>query len=103
MRDILFRLIASITFTSCQLTQQKTDSLAILTTNDRVQMVFAETSSVLSQFTSMNVFLNGEYIGNTIHFPVIINPVTQMDNHLVSQGLLATSYADFVRSIVLNV
>ena len=43
----------------------------------------------------MDVFLNGEYVGNTVDVPVFMVPVTQTENHLVPQGLIAASYADF--------
>ena len=41
----------------------------------------------------MDLFLNGEYVGNTVDVPVFMLPVTQTENHLVPQGLFAASYA----------
>ena len=43
----------------------------------------------------MDVFLNSEYVVNTGDVPVIMVPVTQLENHLVAQGLFAASYTDF--------
>ena len=74
---------------------QKTKPLASLETVDSPQIVIAETSAVLSQFASVDVFLNGEYVGNTGDVPVMTIPVTQANNHIVAQGLFAASYAKF--------
>ena len=57
--------------------------------------MIAETSALLSQFASVDVFLNGEYVGNTGDVPVITIPVMQANNHIVVQGLFAASYAEF--------
>jgi hypothetical protein len=88
-----FALIGSLT--GCQLVPQKTKPLASLETVDSPQIVIAETSAVLSQFASVDVFLNGEYVGNTGDVPVMTIPVTQANNHIVAQGLFAASYAKF--------
>ena len=74
---------------------QKTKPLASLETVDSPQIVIAETSAVLSQFASVDVFLNGEYVGNTGDVPVMTSPVTQANNHIVAQDLFAASYAEF--------
>ncbi len=95
MRHLLTCFAVLMTVTGCQLTPQKTDPLAVLETIEGPQIIIAETSAVLSQFASMDVFLNGEYVGNTGDVPVIMVPVTQTENHLVAQGLFAASYADF--------
>ena len=95
MRHLLNCLAVLMTVTGCQLTPQKTDPLAVLETIEGPQIIIAETSAVLSQFASMDLFLNGEYVGNTGDVPVIMVPVTQTENHLVAQGLFAASYADF--------
>ena len=84
-----------ITVTGCKLTPQKTNSLAFLETTEGPHVIIAATTALLSQFASMNAFLNGEYVGNTGDVPVIIGPVTQTDNHLVAPGLFGASYADF--------
>ena len=73
----------------------KTKPLASLETVDSPQIMIAETSAVLSQFASVDVFLNGEYVGNTGDVPVMTIPVTQANNHIVAQGLFAASYAKF--------
>ena len=95
MRHLLICLAVLMTVTGCQLTPQKADPLAVLETIEGPQIIIAETSAVLSQFASMDVFLNGEYVGNTGDVPVIMLPVTQTENHLVAQGLFVASYADF--------
>ena len=95
MRHLLTCLAVLMTVTGCQLTPQKADPLAILETIEGPQIIIAETSAVLSQFASMDVFLNGEYVGNTGDVPVIMLPVTQTENHLVAQGLFVARYADF--------
>ena len=95
MRHLLTCLAVLMTVTGCQLEPQKTDPLAALETTEGPQIIIAETSAVLSQFASMDVFLNGEYVGNTGDVPVIMLPVTQTENHLVAQGLFVASYADF--------
>ena len=95
MRHLLTCLAVLMTVTGCQLEPQKTDPFAALETIEGPQIIIAETSAVLSQFASMDVFLNGEYVGNTGDVPVIMLPVTQTENHLVAQGLFAASYADF--------
>jgi len=94
IRHVLFFLAILITVTGCQLTPQKTDPIAVLETIKGPHIIIAETSAVLSQFASMDVFLNGEYVG-TSNVPIIMVPVIQTNNHLVTQGLFATSYADF--------
>ncbi len=95
MRHLLTCLAVLMIVTGCQLAPQKTDPLAALETTEGPQIIIAETSAVLSQFASMDVFLNGEYVGNTGDVPVIMLPVTQTENHLVAQGLFVASYADF--------
>ena len=95
MRHLLTCLAVLMIVTGCQLAPQKTDPLAALETTEGPQIIIAETSAVLSQFASMDVFLNGEYVGNTGDVPVIMLPVTQTENHLVVQGLFVASYADF--------
>ena len=95
MRHLLTCLAVLMIVTGCQLAPHKTDPLAALETTEGPQIIIAETSAVLSQFASMDVFLNGEYVGNTGDVPVIMLPVTQTENHLVAQGLFVASYADF--------
>ena len=95
MRHLLTCLAVLMTVTGCQLEPQKTDPFAALEAIEGPQIIIAETSAVLSQFASMDVFLNGEYVGNTGDVPVIMLPVTQTENHLVAQGLFVASYADF--------
>ena len=74
---------------------QKTNSLASLETAEGPHIVIAETSALLSQFASVDVFLNAEYVGNTGDVPVMTIPVTQGNNHIVAQSLFAASYAEF--------
>ena len=57
--------------------------------------MIAETSAFLSQFASVDVFLNREYVGNTGDVPVMTTPVTQGNNHIVAEGLFAASHAEF--------
>ena len=90
---LCFALIGSLT--GCQLAPQKTNPLASLETAEGPHIVIAETSALLSQFASVDVFLNGEYVGNTGDVPVMTIPVTQASNHIVAQGLFAASYAEF--------
>ena len=85
-------LIGSLT--GCQLAPQKTNALASLETAEGPQIVIAETSALLPQYALVDVFLNGEYLGNTGDVPVITIPVTQANSHIIAQGLFAASYAE---------
>jgi hypothetical protein len=69
--------------------------LASLETAEGPQIVIAETSAILSQFASVDVFLHGEYVGNTGDVPVMKIPVTQDNYHIVAQGLFPASFAEF--------
>jgi hypothetical protein len=91
----LFLCLALIgSLTGCQLATQKTNALASLETAEGPQIVIAETSALLPQYALVDVFLNGEYVGNTSDVPVITIPDTQANNHIVAQGLFAASYAE---------
>ena len=57
MRHLLTCLAVLMTVTGCQLEPQKTDPFAALETIEGPQIIIAETSAVLSQFASMDVFL----------------------------------------------
>ncbi len=95
MRQLFLCIALTGALTGCQLVPQKTNPLAALETAEGPQIVIAETSALLSQFASVDVFLNGEYVGNTGDVPVMTIPVTQANNHIVAQGLFAASYAEF--------
>jgi hypothetical protein len=91
----LFLCLALIgSLTGCQLAPQKTNTLASLETTEVPQIVITETSGLRPQYALVDVFLNGEYVGNTGDVPVITIPITQANNHIVAQGLIAASYAE---------
>ena len=73
---------------------QKTNTLASREIAEGPQIVIVETSALLPRYALIDVFLNGEYVGNTGDVPVITIPVTQVNNHIVAQGLFAASYAE---------
>jgi len=90
---LCFALIGALT--GCQSVPQKMKPPGSLEIAEGPQIMITETGALLSQFASVDVFLNGEYVGNTGDVPVMTIPVTQANNHVVAQGLFAASYAEF--------
>jgi hypothetical protein len=96
MRISSYFCVALILSAGCapmQLAQQ-TDPLAPLDTVTTDQIVIAETKALVSQIASVDLYFNGEFVGNTGDAALLMLPKPEGSVTIRAEGRFASAYAE---------
>lgn len=74
--------------------QHSIDPLQALASAQTDQIVIAETGALVSQIASVDLYLNGEFIGNTGDTAVVMATRSEGPQTLVVKGRFGAAYAD---------
>jgi len=87
-------VVITLWISGCAQLPPATNPLAALENTQSNQLVIAETSAILSQIASVDVYLDGAYVGNTGDTAVLLVDKTAGEHVIAAEGRFAAAYAE---------